>query len=143
MFFLLSTICGESIYIPIIKRGIKAHSTITEIINGANLLIFAFLLIVDNTIMMTVNFVFINFLSRVSIKNRGKIFGLVAVLESIGMIIGPLLGGIVWDTVSKFAPFIISVMVEWALIPLFIIGIYILSPHIVESKKNKIDSQKT
>ena len=59
------------------------------------------------------------------------------------MIIGPFLGGIVWDTVSTFAPFIISIIVEWSLIPLFIIGMYILSPHIVERKKNKIDSQKT
>ncbi|KKN00671.1 hypothetical protein LCGC14_1135520 [marine sediment metagenome] len=130
-------------YIGIIFASFLGGIVTLLIINSANLLIFAFLLIVDNTIMMTVNFVFINFLSRVSIKNRGKIFGLVAVLESIGMIIGPLLGGIVWDTVSKFAPFIISVMVEWALIPFFIIGIYILLPHIVESKKNKIDSQKT
>ena len=130
-------------YIGIIFASLVGGIVTLLIINSGNLWIFAFLLIIDNTIMMTVNFVFINFLSRVSIKHRGKIFGLVTAFDSIGMIIGPILGGIVWDTVSKFAPFIISIIVEWALVPLFIIGMYILSPHIVESKKSKKESQRT
>lgn len=124
-------------YIVIIIASFLGGIVTLLIINSGNLWVFAFLLIVDNTIMLTVNFVFINFLSRISIKNRGKIFGLVTGLDSLGMIIGPVLGGIVWDTVSKFAPFFISVIVEWALIPFFIIGMYILSPHIIESKEDK------
>jgi len=82
--------------------------------------------------MLTSGFVFINFLSRVSIKHRGKFFGLITSFDSIGMIIGPILGGIVYDFNST-TPFLISILVEWLLIPFFIIGIWILNPQIVES----------
>ncbi len=107
------------------------------IINAGNLWVFAILLVVDNTIMLTVGFVFVNFLSRVSVKHRGKIFGLITIFESIGMIIGPVFGGIVWQIISPQAPFIISIIVEWALISFFVIGIWILNPHLVESIENK------
>ncbi|MCK4380056.1 MAG: MFS transporter [Candidatus Lokiarchaeota archaeon] len=107
------------------------------IINSGNLWIFGTLLIIDSTIMMTTGFVFVNILSRTSIKHRGKVFGLIALLESIGMIIGPFLGGIVWETISPEAPFIISIIVEWSLISFFIIGIWILKPYLVESIDNK------
>ncbi|MFX0002178.1 MAG: MFS transporter [Promethearchaeota archaeon] len=107
------------------------------IINAGNLWFFAILLIIDNTIMLTVSFVFVNFLSRASVKHRGKIFGLITVFESIGMIIGPVLGGLVWQIISPQAPFIISVIVEWSLISFFLIGIWILNPYLVESIENK------
>ena len=94
---------------------------------------FAVLLVIDNTIMLTVGFLFVNFLSRVSVKHRGKIFGLITIFESIGMIIGPVFGGIVWLIISPQAPFIISIIVEWSLISFFVIGIWILNPHLVES----------
>jgi MFS family permease len=107
------------------------------IINSGNLWIFAILLIVDQTIMLTVSFVFINFLSRASIKHRGKIFGLITLFESIGMIIGPFLGGIVWETISPQAPFIISIIVEWSLIAFFIIGMRIINPYLAESLEDQ------
>jgi len=97
-----------------------------------NIWVFSLLLIIDNTIMLTAGFVFINFLSRVSIKHRGKIFGLITSFDSLGMIIGPILGGLVYE-ISRSTPFIISILVEWALIPFFVFGIYILNPRIVES----------
>ncbi len=106
------------------------------IINSGNLWIFGFLLIIDNTIMLTTGFVFVNFLSRVSIKHRGKIFGLITLLEAIGMIIGPFFGGIVYD-INAQLPFIISIIVEWSLISFFILGIWILNPFLVESLENK------
>ena len=106
------------------------------IINSGNLWMFGILLIVDNTIMLITGFVFINFLSRVSIKHRGKIFGLITFFESIGMIIGPFLGGIVYD-INPQAPFIISIIVEWSLISFFIIGIWILNPYLVEAIEDK------
>ncbi len=107
------------------------------IINSGNLWVFGILLVIDQTIMLTTGFVMVNVLSRVSIKHRGKIFGLITFLESIGMIVGPFLGGIVWETVSPQAPFIISIIVEWSLIPFFIVGILILNPYLVETKADK------
>ena len=106
------------------------------IINSGNLLIFGILLIVDSTIMLTTGFVFVNFLSRVSKKHRGKVFGLITFFESIGMIIGPFLGGIVYD-INPQSPFIISIIVEWSLISFFIIGIWILNPYLVEAIEEK------
>ncbi|MFX1326944.1 MAG: MFS transporter [Promethearchaeota archaeon] len=102
------------------------------IINSGNLWVFSILLIIDNTIMLTVSFVFVNFLSRVSIKHRGKIFGMITLFDSIGMIIGPFLGGIIWEIISHQAPFIISIIVEWSLISFFIIGMKLLNPYLVE-----------
>jgi len=112
------------------------------IINSGNLWIFSILLIIDNTIMLTVSFVFVNFLSRVSIKHRGKIFGMITLFNSIGMIIGPFLGGIVYETISHQAPFIISIIVEWSLISFFIIGMKLLNPYLVEPIEIKKLSRK-
>ncbi|MHA1192499.1 MAG: MFS transporter [Promethearchaeota archaeon] len=101
-----------------------------------NLWIFSFLLIIDNTIMLTAGFVFINFLSRVTEKHRGKLFGLITTFDSLGYIIGPILGGLVYD-INYTTPFIISILVEWALIPFFVFGIWILNPQIVETLEDK------
>jgi len=97
------------------------------IIFSRDIWIFSLLLVFDNMIMLTSGFVFINFISRISIKHRGKIFGIISAFESVGFVIGPIIGGLVWDTISSTTPFIISIIVEWALIPFFAFGIYILS----------------
>ena len=124
-------------YLTIVTASFFGGIVTWLIINSGNLWVFAILLIVDNTIMLTVSFVFINFISRLSVKHRGKIFGIISLFESIGMIIGPFLGGIVWETINPQAPFIISIIVEWTLIPLFIIGMKLLNPYLVESTDKK------
>ena len=144
-FYLPATIVGTLIApkLGVIADRINPYLTISisAIIGGiltwiivfltTNIWIFSILLIFDTTIMLTSGFVFINFLSRVSIKHRGKFFGLISSFDSVGMIIGPILGGFVYDF-STYLPFIISISVEWLLIPFFIIGIWILNPRIVE-----------
>jgi DHA1 family multidrug resistance protein-like MFS transporter len=102
-----------------------------------NLWVFSILLVIDNTIMLTSGFIFMNFLSRVSEKHRGKIFGITTTFDSLGMIIGPIIGGILWDVLNSTAPFIITIMVEWILIPFFIVGIWILNPRVVEVLEEK------
>jgi MFS family permease len=88
--------------------------------------------------MLTSGFVFVNFLSRVSIKNRGKMFGLISTFDSLGFIIGPIVGGFVWDAIGSVAPFIITIIVEWSLIPFFAIAIWILNPQVVEVLEDQI-----
>ncbi|MFX1324908.1 MAG: MFS transporter [Promethearchaeota archaeon] len=150
-FYLPATVIGTVIAPKLGKIADKVNTyiaiSVTSIIGGiitwiivfftTNIWIFSFLLVLDNTIMLTSGFVFINFLSRISIKHRGKIFGLITSFDSIGMIIGPILGGLVYD-INYTTPFIISILVEWALIPFFIVGIRYLNPRVVESLEDKI-----
>ncbi|MFX0082288.1 MAG: MFS transporter [Candidatus Hodarchaeota archaeon] len=149
-FYLPATVVGTLIApkLGTIADKINPYLTlsITSIIGGIvtwiivfftrNIWVFSLLLVIDNTIMLTAGFVFINFLSRVSVKHRGKIFGLITSFDSIGMIIGPILGGLVYQ-ISKTSPFIISILVEWALIPFFVFGIWILNPQVVETLEDK------
>lgn len=149
-FYLPATIVGTLIApkLGVIADKINPYLTlsITSVIGGIvtwiivfftnNLWLLSFLLVIDNTIMLTSGFVLINFLSRISITHRGKIFGLISSFDSLGMIIGPIVGGIVYE-ISTSTPFIISILVEWALIPFFILGIYILNPQVVESLEEK------
>ncbi len=124
-------------YLAISSASLLGGIVTWLIINSGNLWIFGILLVIDQTIMLTTGFVMVNVLSRVSVRHRGKIFGLITFFESIGMIIGPFLGGIVWETISPQAPFIISIIVEWSLISFFILGIWILNPYLVESIDDK------
>ncbi len=75
-------------------------------------------------------------MSRVSKKHRGKIFGLNMWIDQLGRVIGPLIGGILWVTLSYDAPFIISIYIGLCLIPIFILSIRILSPNMVEQVNN-------
>ncbi|MBY8986353.1 MAG: MFS transporter [Candidatus Lokiarchaeota archaeon] len=71
-------------------------------------------------------------MSRISIKHRGKIFGLNMWIDRLGRVIGPLIGGILWDTLDYNLPFIISIYMGLCLIPIFMVAIRKLSPHMKE-----------
>jgi MFS family permease len=71
-------------------------------------------------------------MSRISIKHRGKIFGLNMWIVRLGRVIGPLIGGILWDSLDYTVPFIISIYIGLCLIPVFIFAIRKLSPYMVE-----------
>ena len=49
------------------------------------------------------------------------------------MIIGPILEGSVWNSFGQVWLFIISIIIEWSLIPFFLFGIMFLKPSMVES----------
>ncbi|MFX0210034.1 MAG: MFS transporter, partial [Candidatus Hodarchaeota archaeon] len=104
-----------------------------SLINTANLWIFALLLIMDVTVVTTGWLILSNFISRVSKSHRGKIFGFQSTFTNFGAILGPILGGLVWDFFGSKSPFIVSIVVELALIPFFIIAIFYLKPHLAES----------
>ena len=71
-------------------------------------------------------------MSRISIKHRGKIFGLNMWIDRLGRVIGPLIGGLLWDTLDYNLPFIISIYIGLCLIPVFMFAIRKLSPYMVE-----------
>ncbi|MFW9894949.1 MAG: MFS transporter [Candidatus Thorarchaeota archaeon] len=71
-------------------------------------------------------------MSRISIKHRGKVFGLNMWIDRLGRVIGPLIGGVLWDSLGYNIPFIISVYMGLCLIPLFMFAIRKLSPYMVE-----------
>ena len=103
------------------------------LVNAANIWVFAFLLLIDMTIMIAAGLIFQNLLSRISLKNRGKILGSGEFFQFIGSVIGPILGGIVWDFYGPSYPFIISIFVELSLIPLYLVVVYYLIPHLAET----------
>ena len=102
------------------------------LINSANIWVFSFLLLIDLSIMMASGLIFQNLLSRISLKNRGKILGSGEFFQFLGAFIGPLLGGLVWDFIGPSYPFIISIFVELLLIPLYLVVVYYLIPHLAE-----------
>jgi len=117
-----------------LASGLGAFITLA-LINTSNLWIFAGLLIIDVTIVTTGGLILSNFISRVSKTHRGKIFGFQSTFSNFGAVVGPILGGILWDFSSKL-PFIISILIELVLILPFVIAIFYLKPHLAEKLKN-------
>lgn len=102
------------------------------LINTDNLVLFAILLSIDVTIATMTGLIVINLFSRINVKHRGKILGFQQFSENIGSITGPILGGMLWDTYSSKYPFLISIVVELVLIPLYILAIFFLKPNLEE-----------
>jgi MFS family permease len=71
-------------------------------------------------------------MSRVSIKHRGKIFGLNIWIDRLGRVIGPIIGGILWVTLPYNTPFILSIFIGLCLIPIFIFSTRKLNPYMIE-----------
>ena len=117
--------------------GITVTSTLGALvtwllINSANIWVFSLLLLIDMTIMIASGLIFQNLLSRISLKNRGKMLGSGEFFQFLGSVIGPILGGVVWDFYGPNYPFIISIFVELSLIPLYLLVVYYLIPHLAE-----------
>ncbi|MHA1610434.1 MAG: MFS transporter [Promethearchaeota archaeon] len=142
---LLSPLFGE--YIDKIKPwvGITLFSLIGAIqtyifLQLKSLWALTIILIIDYSIARASTLVIENFSSRVSSKHRGKIFGLNEWMKLVGWILGPIIGGVAWDSISHQAPFIISIGVELFLIPIYLIGIYFLGRVVsekIQTAKNK------
>jgi MFS family permease len=103
------------------------------LISTTNIWIFTGLLLIDLTIGMSAGLIFINIMSRINIKHRGKIMSLSSFFTNLGSSIGPILGGFVYDSLGSAAPFIISIFVELLIIPLYLIIIKILIPYAEET----------
>jgi MFS family permease len=102
------------------------------LINAISPLIFGLLLIGDTSFAITGELILTNLLSRISTKHRGKIFGTIRWITSLGAIIGPIIGGMLWDNFGNQAPFIVSIFVELLIIPLYLISIKLVQSRVAE-----------
>ena len=102
------------------------------IINSTSGFMFGLILLFDSTFAWGGNLILQNVLSRISKIHRGKIFGLAQWLSLFGAVLGPILGGFVWDTFGPTAPFVISIFIELSVIPLYVIAIKMLKPYMAE-----------
>ncbi len=93
---------------------------------------FMLVLVLDSTMNITSGLVMQNFISRVTRTHRGRLFGTRTLIVQLGGIIGPVIGGILWDTMGIRWPFIVSIFVELSLIPLFLIAMKRILPHLAE-----------
>lgn len=93
---------------------------------------FAVILIFLYITMESRNFFIQAIMSRVSIKHRGKMLGLNIWIDQLGRVIGPILGGLLWDSLNYSAPFIFSIFIGLGLIPFMIFAIRTLNPYMIE-----------
>jgi MFS family permease len=73
--------------------------------------------------------------SRISVSHRGRVFGLMEWMNLLGWVIGPLLGGLLWDGFNPKTPFIFSIILELSLIPFFLLSLRYLKQQMVEKVK--------
>ena len=111
------------------------------LINTSSLVIIAILWTLDITIVSVAGLSIQNLLSRISVNNRGKIFGIQRFTNNIGSIVGPLLGGIAWDIYNQKMPFLISIVVELFLIPFYWVAVKFILPHLAEKTKKEVQNK--
>ena len=98
-------------------------------------ILFSLLLTLDFTFARANLLLMENVLSRTSQHHRGKVFGMAEWMKLIGGFFGPNIGGYAWDDVGHEAPFIISIIVELVLIPIYWIAIFLMRPFMAEKVK--------
>lgn len=111
--------------------GLGAFVTLL-IINSTSGYMFAILLLLDSTFAWGGNLVLQNILSRISKIHRGKVFGAAQWLSLVGAVLGPIIGGLTFQSIGPFAPFVISIFIELSVIPLYAIAIKALKPYMAE-----------
>lgn len=109
------------------------------IIISTNGIEFSIFLLADSTFAWAGNLVLQNVLSRISKDHRGKIFGSARWISFLGAIIGPIIGGFLYEYVAHTAPFFVSIFVELSVIPLYIFAIRLLRPYMAEKLEREIE----
>ena len=98
--------------------------------------LFISLLLVDLILATSGQLIAQNLYSRISVSHRGRVFGLMEWMNLLGWVIGPLLGGWLWEIFTPKAPFVFSIILEVSLIPFFLLALKYLKPQMVEKVKN-------
>ncbi|MHA1911302.1 MAG: MFS transporter [Candidatus Kariarchaeaceae archaeon] len=94
---------------------------------------FSLLFIIDATIVSSAGLVLSKIISQISRRRRGALFGIQGGITNLGAIVGPIVGGILWETMSDKAPFILSIIVELILALLYPFVILLVINHIKAS----------
>jgi len=102
------------------------------IISTTNTWLFITLLLLDFTLATAGQLISQNLFSRISLSHRGRIFGLVEIMNQVGWLIGPVIGGFLWVGFNPKMPFVFSIILELSLIPLFLIALRYLRDQLVE-----------
>ena len=93
------------------------------LVNVTEIWMFSLIFLFDRGFAITGALLVKNVMSRLSIKNRGKNLGYSWSISNIGGVLGPTLGGILWDAYNPRMPFILSIFIELILIFFYLIGL--------------------
>ena len=108
-------------------------SLVTAIIISTTITwLFVTLLLIDLTLATAGQLIAQNLFSRISLTHRGRIFGLVEIMNQSGWLIGPIIGGWFYQFIGPKSPFIMSIILELSLIPFFILALRRLSTQMDE-----------
>jgi MFS family permease len=110
------------------------------LINSTEIWQFSLLFIIDATVVSSAGLVLSKIVSQISKKRRGSIFGIQGGITSLGAIVGPIVGGILWETTSDKAPFILSIIVELVLALIYPFVILLVINHIRTNNEEEYSS---
>lgn len=102
----------------------------------------ALVLIVDLTVLVTASLILAKFLSVLSDEKRGSVFGWATGFEKFCALIGPIIGGVIWDLGGIKAPFYVSIGVEAFLVPTYYILFAFVAPIDEMAIQIEIESKK-
>ncbi|MHA1111563.1 MAG: MFS transporter [Promethearchaeota archaeon] len=94
------------------------------LINVSQVWMFSIIFLLDRGFALTGALLVKSFVSRLSVEKRGINLGFSWSIANIGGVVGPVIGGILYDSFNPTMPFIISIFVELGLIIFYIVGIY-------------------
>lgn len=94
-------------------------------ISTSSIIEFSVFLTLDEAIGIFFSLFVSNIFSSISIRHRGKIMGMSSFFTNFGAMVGPFVGGILWEYSIK-GPFIASIGLGIIVIPFFLLSLYFL-----------------
>lgn len=98
------------------------------LISSSELWQIALLFIIDMTVVTMANLMLVKLMSTVSKARRGSLFGLQSMVKNLGLIAGPLIGGVAWQMMGDKGPFWLSIVVEAVLAGVYFVVLVTFFP---------------
>ncbi len=125
-------------YLGITFVSIAGAALTYWLVNVSEVWMFSIIFLLDRGFALTGALLVKSFVSRLSVEKRGINLGFSWSIANIGGVIGPTIGGILYDTYGATMPFIISIFVELGLIIFYILGIYTSKDFMAESLSTEV-----